>query len=291
VVIGFSFDRGAFQARDFPSGALVDHRVPAAPPETFDAALARAGLPLLCLDLVHAPTEGPVAAWLTAEMPMRSIGGIFGLPEGNAYGVRYTQTIVPRRCFDAVVFVAETTAARRSRERWSDPASAVLAMPENLELAGDGVPTGWEVVGADQARWCVLQASEERSPDGARTVRLARGPSALRWADIRLVQKVSAQPWRGKRVQFTVAIRTETGGLAGALLFIKSIASAGASGADLLASEIAQAASAERPMQLPAWTLCCVTADVPQEADTLMLGLAVMGTGAAWFGDLVFAPV
>jgi erythromycin esterase len=291
VVIGFSFGAGAFQARDFPFGALFDHRVAAAPPETFDATLAQAGLPLFCLDLAHAPADGEVAAWLAREMPMRSIGGIFGLPADNPYGVSYSRAIVPRRWFDAVLFVADTTASRRNRERPSGAAMPALAVPANLELAGDGVPIGWHVSGADPARACAVQASAARSPAGGRTVRLARGASAPRWGDIRLVQKVSAKAWRGKRLQIAATIRTETDGLGGALLLIKSIAHADGSSADFYAGEVMQAASTEQPMQSSEWTPSAVMLDVSPEADEVIFGLVMTGTGTAWFGDLVLAPM
>jgi hypothetical protein len=79
-------------------------------------------------------------------------------------------------------------------------------------------------------------------------------------------------------------------GLAGALLFITPIANAGGS-APTSTQARSRAASAEQPMQSPGWTRCDVTAGVPQDADTLMFGLMMVGMGAAWFGDLVFAPL
>jgi erythromycin esterase len=286
VVIGFAFDRGAFQARDFPFGALVDHRVTAAPPETFEAALAQAGLPLFCLDLAHALGEGPVAAWLASEMPMRSIGGIFGLPQGNEYGVSYTRTIMPRCCFDAVVFVAETTAARRNHER-SAAAAPALEAPANLELAGEGVPTGWRFVGAEHG--CASGVRHERAPSGARALRLSRAAGAPRWGDIRLLQKISARPWRGRRVSFAAALRTEVDRGGGALLLLQFMA--GGTGAQLYAREIALVASAEQPEPLPQWRRTVVAAGVPEEADALVIGLVMTGTGAAWFGDLELTSI
>jgi len=289
VVIGFSFDRGAFQARDFPSGALADHRVTAAPPETFEAALAQAGLPLFCLDLAHASGEGPVTAWLASEMPMRSIGGIFGLPEGNEYGVSYTRAIIPRCCFDAVVFVAETTAARRNRERWSAGAAPALAAPTNLELAGEGVPTGWRLVGAEHG--CALGARDECAPSGARALRLSRAAGAPRWGDVRLVQKISARPWHGRRVRFAAALRTEADRLGGALLLVQLIANGEGAGSDLYAHEIALATSSDQPMRSPSWTRAAVEADVPEEAAALVIGLVMTGIGAVWFGDVELASI
>ena len=58
VVVGTSFDRGSFQARDYPSGALADHRVASAVQDRFDAVLAQAGLPLFALDSCRRAARG-----------------------------------------------------------------------------------------------------------------------------------------------------------------------------------------------------------------------------------------
>ena len=207
VVIGFSFDRGSFQARAYPTGGLADHSVTAAAPNTFDSVLAQAGLPLFALDLANAPREGKVAAWLASEIPMRSIGGIYGFPKDNRLTVTYTDAIIPREHFDAVVFVAETTAARRNRPSRPGVGSGHRLQPSNLELSGDGVPAGWQTVDADRRYAHAIVVSEEPSPRGGRTVCISRD-APWRWGDGQLIQKISAQASRRKRLRFSAAIRT-----------------------------------------------------------------------------------
>jgi erythromycin esterase len=284
VVVGFSFDRGSFQARAYPSGELTDHNVTAADPNSFDAVLAQAGLPLFVLDLISAPRDGIVGAWLAAEIPMRKIGGIYGLPADNKFGATYTDVIVPRKYFDAVLFVAETTAARRNRPS-SSPNMVVLAAPANLELAGDGVPTGWQAMGTQ--RGYVHVASGEPSPRGGRTVRLSGDARTWRWADGQLVQKISAEGWQGKRLRFSAAVRTMGNGVGtGALLFLRFLPQSDGDESDFFVTPLVTHASSVQPVQSPQWTTLAVEADVPAAADLLIIGLAITGRGAAWFGDI-----
>jgi erythromycin esterase len=291
VVVGFSFDRGSFQARAYPAGGLTDHSVTAAVPNSFDAVLAQAGLPLFALDLAGAPREGTVAAWLASEIPMRSIGGIYGLQKDNKYGVTYTVAITPREHFDVVLFVAETTAARRTRPSFPDPALVVLPAPSNLELSGDGVPLGWQMVGADRRYVHATVVSEEPSPSNRRTVCLSRA-APWRWGHGQLIQKISAQAWQGKRLRFAAAIRTMASGVgAGALLFLKFLPKPDRDESDFFVIPLVTAASSAQPVQSTDWTTFAVEADVPEAAHSFMIGLAMTGNGAAWFGDLEFTSI
>ena len=289
-VICTSFDRGAFLARSYPTGVLADHTVPAAPPGSFDAVLAQAGLPLCVLDLAGAPREGPVGAWLAAEMPMRGIGGIYGFPSDNKLGVTYTNTIRPREHFDAVMFVAETTATRRNQPLVSPPNSAVLPAPSNLELSGDGVPTAWDT-GVHRSGAHTVTASQERSPRGGPTVRISR-EAPWGWGDGRLTQTISAQAFRGRRLRFSAAVRTaatEVG--AGALLYLRFLPKSDEGESVFFITPHASAASSAEPVQSPQWTTLAVEADVPETADMFVMGLMMTGNGAAWFGDLEFAAM
>jgi erythromycin esterase len=293
VVVGTSFDRGAFQARDYPTGALADHSVGPAAAETFDAVLAQAGRPLFALDLASAPHQGAVAAWLAAEIPMRSIGGIFGFEAHNRYGVVYAQTVAPRRQFDVVAFIAETTAARRNQPGPPRPPAPAQSEPTNLDLSGEGVPAGWRMVGGARRHAHVAGASDERSPSGGRTVRLARAAAPWRWGDGRLVQKIAAKTWRGGKLRFAAAVRTEVADLgAGALLFVTFLQEPDRSDeSDFFAAEIAVVASSEAPVRSAQWTTLAVETDVPPETECFLIGLALCGSGAAWFGDLQLTAI
>jgi erythromycin esterase len=290
-VIGTSFDRGSFLARGYPGGELTDHTVPAAPRGSFDAVLAQAGLPLLAFDLTGAPREGP-AAWLASEMSMRSIGGIYGFPSDNKLGVVYTHTIRPRDRFDAVMFVAETTATRPNRPSLPSSDSVVLPAPSNLELSGDGVPAAWQALGAHRKYLHVIVPPDVRSPRGGRTVRLSRA-APWRWGDGQLVQKISAQAFQGQRLRFAAALRTVAEGVgAGALLFLKFLPKPENDESDFyIIAPPATVISAAQPLQSPQWTTLAVEADVPETADTFVIGLVMTGNGAAWFGDIEFTAI
>ena len=289
VVVGFSFDRGSFQARAYPTGELTDFSVTAAAPGTFDFVLAQAGPPLFALDLANGPREGAVAAWLSSEASIRVIGGIYGFPKDNEYGVTYAREITPRENFDAVVFVAETTAARRNRPSLPSPNSVVLPAPSNLELSGDGVPASWRTLGTN--RKYAIVASEEPSPRGGRTVRISRD-APRRWGDGQLTQRISARAWQGKRLRFSAAIRTMATDIgAGALLFLKFLPKPNEDKSDFFVAPLATAASSPQPVQSPQWETISVEADVPETADSFVIGLVMTGNGAAWFGDLEFTAI
>jgi erythromycin esterase len=292
VVIGFSFDRGSFQARTYPTLELADHSVTAATSNSFDGVLAQAGLPLFALDLANAPREGAAAGWLASETSMRSIGGIHGLPQGNKLGVTYTDTIAPRDYFDAVLFVAETTAARRNQPHVPGPDLVVVAAPSNLELSGDGVPEGWQG-GAHRKYPHAIVVSEELSPCGGRTVRMSRD-APWRWGEGQLTQKISAQAGhrQGKRLRFSAAIRTVANDVgAGALLFLKFLPKSDRNESDVFATPIATVASSPQPLQSPQWATIAVEAALPEAADSIVIGLVMTGNGVAWFGDLEFAAI
>lgn len=288
-VVGTSFDRGSFRARAYPAGELTAHAVPAAPSGSFDAVLAQAGLPLFALGLADAPGDGTIAAWLASEMPMRSIGGIYGFPSDNKLGVVYTHTIRPRECFDALLFVAETTATRPNNPEPPGPAPVVLSAPSNLELSGDGVPAGWRQGGIVRKYAPTVAVSEAPSPRGGRTVRLSRD-APWRWGDGQLIQKISARAFQGQRLRFAAAARTVAEDVgAGALLFFRFLPKPDGDESVFFVTPLATATSAAEPVQSPHWATLAVEADVPETADTVVIGLVMTGNGAAWFGDLAFA--
>jgi len=292
VVVGFATGRGSFQARAFPSGALSEHQLPEAETNGFERALAQAGVPLFALDLRNAPRQGPAAAWLASVMPMRSIGGIYGFPKGNRYGITYTEAITPREHFDAVIFVADSTAARRNRPISANPSAAALPAPANLALLGDGVPAGWQAVGAQQQHPYAIGVSQEPSPRGGRSVCIRREIAPWRWGAGQLVQKISARPWRGQKVRFAGAVRTRTEGIgSGALLLLKFLGEADGDPSDFFASPLGVVASPAQPLQAPQWAIVALEADVPVAAEALTIGLAMTGNGAAWFGDLEWLAV
>jgi len=109
VVFGFAFNQGSFQAIR-QGGTLQDFTVPPAPPGSLDATLAAAGIPVLALDVRQAPTGSSLATWLSQPHKTRSIGALFSDESAD----NYLADLTVRDCFDVVLFVEKTTAARKN---------------------------------------------------------------------------------------------------------------------------------------------------------------------------------
>ena len=110
AVFGFSFFEGSFQAIGANGGGLRDFTVTGAPEGTWDAAFASAAIPMFALDLRKAPKEGPVAGWLKDKRQARSIGAMYREEEPATF---FYDVSLPEQ-YDAVLFVAKTTAARKN---------------------------------------------------------------------------------------------------------------------------------------------------------------------------------
>ena len=271
--VGFAFNQGGFRA----SGG--DYVVGPAPEDFLDSVLAATGIPLLALDLMHIPADGPVAAWM-AEMPFqRFIGADFN-PDNE---LLYAGWSDPRDLFDVLAFV-ETTTASRGIRRPSRVAGEIKSNkePTNLVLAsGTGTPDGWYVLN-DNVSPYVVAFEDGASPAGGRVVRIGRSSSTLPWGDGSLSQLFDAAPWRGRRLVFSAAMRADAPRIGtGALLVIGVYPKPG----KLLVAPVA-AMQAGGLVRSPDWVRRSAAVDVPADADTVQIRLAVTGNAAGWFGDL-----
>jgi erythromycin esterase len=283
LVIGFAFNQGSFQAHE-PGRGLVDHTVLPAPEGSLDRVLADAGVPMLLLDLAAVPADDPVASWLASRPATRYIGAVYS----DARAQEYLHSADPRREYDVLAFVETTTAARANRSgrrpAWSqsEPAPA----PTNLELAGCGnVPDGWTSSGNWRAHAHAVALSNEPSPVGGRTVCIARVSAPWRWGEGSLVQTFSAEPWRGKRLRFGGAVRTNVQGTgAGAQLYVE-VRLRPREGVtwQMPASGVAMIG---RPVQSPQWETHTIELDIPEAAHSIAIGMTLSGNGAAYFGDI-----
>ena len=284
LIIGFAFNQGSFQAIEWGRG-LVNHTVTAAPEGSLDCVLAAAGMPAFLLDLATAPAAGPVHDWLESRPLSRCIGSVYSAERAETY----LDAADPRHAYDVLAFI-ETTAAARPTEagRRSRPANRRLARAAtNLQLGGVGeLPEGWERSGSrGGAHAHRVALAEERSPAGARTVRIARVSAPWRWGEGRLEQKFSAEAWCGKRLRFSGAVRAEVRGPgAGAQLYIEVRPKPPEGVAWIMPA--AAMGMVDRPVRSPHWARYGVEVDVPDEAHSINIGLALAGNGAGWFGDL-----
>ena len=283
LVVGFAFNQGSFQATESGRG-LVDHTVPPAPEGSLDSVLAAAAIPTFLLDLATAPVEGRVADWLSSRPLSRSVGALYSAKNAEAY----LKSVDPRSAYDVLAFVAMTTAARAktSGRRPPQPTPKPASTATNLELAGSGsVPEGWTSSGSWRPHGHTIAVSDERSPAGGRTVRIARSSAPWRWGEGWLQQVFSAEAWRGKRLRFSSALRAEAEGPGtGAQLYIE-VEPKPPEGAtwSMAPSSVAMVG---RPVQSPRWVRYAVEIDVPDEAQSIVLGLAFTGNGEGLFGDI-----
>ena len=107
VVLGFSFNRGSFQAIGARGGGLQNFTVASAPSGSFDALLGAPGIPLFALDLRNAPPA------LRETRATRQIGAVFASENETNYSSRISVPAV----FDAILFVENTSAARPNARR------------------------------------------------------------------------------------------------------------------------------------------------------------------------------
>jgi erythromycin esterase len=104
VAFGFVWNQGGFGAVDY--GAAWTHQVGPEAPGGLGATFAQLGLPHAAFDLRAAP-RGAVASWFAAPHRFRDIGALFTSDEHMDEVTRLST------CFDAVLFIDRTSAARR----------------------------------------------------------------------------------------------------------------------------------------------------------------------------------
>lgn len=286
LVVGFAFNQGSFQAIESERG-LVVHTVPPAPEGSLDRVLAASGIPTLLLDLATAPATGPVADWLASPPLSRSIGSMYSAEHAE----KFFEPADPRRAYDVLAFVETTTAARpneagrRPRSLKREPA----AHAANLELAGGGdVPEGWYWSASRPVHAHAVALSDEVSPAGGRSVRIARASAPWRWGEGRLEQMFEAQAWRGKRLRFGAAARAEVQGPGAGAQIYAEVRPKPPEGVPWIMPATA-AAMIEQPVRSPQWQRYAVEIDVPEDAHSIVIGLALAGNGAAWFADIELA--
>ena len=91
-------------------------------------------------------------------------------------------------------------------------------------------------------------------------------------------------------MRFSAATRSATTDVgAGALLFLRFMPKPENEESGFYVTPLATVASGDEPLQSPQWTTLAVEAEVPEAADSVVIGLVMAGNGIAWFGDLAFA--
>lgn len=274
--IGSGFDRGGFQALA-STFVLQEFIVDSGGPETLDGALAETAAPVAIVPLTELPPDGPIADWFATTPYKRDITA--GYLE--ALGELYFRPIPVRDYYDALAWVATTTRARPTRyarDQLAPPPVAATAVNLDLEAHDREVPTGWfapvsnEVGGYQVRSTPAHQVGDDRSAVLFRDNQPGYGRN---YGELR--QRISAVPYRGRRVRLRAEVRAETGPGARVHLFARA--------------GVAYDGMHDRPITTSDWTAHELELTVPARATTLQFGLVVVGDGAAWIDDVSLTPL
>jgi erythromycin esterase len=278
VIFGFSFDHGEFQAMKYGAGSLQKMTVPPAPEGSLDALLAANAPPIAALDLRTA--GGAARQWLNEEQRTRWVGAVFDPSHEDVYLVR----VNPLDAFDALLFVAQTTAAhgRVTHASFVQPPPD----PKPLNLAFDEgkpgePPPGWKNNSlAAGYRALVTTAGCASGP----CVKVSRDAEQTRDGFGVLMQRVDATPFRGKKIRFRARIRSDIPAGASARLWLRVDRPKGVMGMlDNMADRL--------PGALPQWTELEAHGEVAPDAEAIAFGLLFTGDGTAWMDEAVLEVV
>lgn len=282
---GFSFDRGQFQARNGGGdGTLRAFRVGPAPPGSIPGQFAATGVPIAALDLRALPDTGLVAGWFGSLQARRFVGS--GFNENNPDSFWQLRPVPD--VFDALLFVGETTAARSTPTGRRGPSLPPIAdAPVNLSFE-DGLPGEWpagwiQPDGIARVEWNV-EISREDAVDGVQALTIERDSGPVYGETSGgLRQKVDATPYRGSRVTFRASVRIEDADPAASkgYLWLQVTRPAEPWSVPVLSEYMD-----DRPITAGDWREYEITADVPDEADVIWIGIAFVGPGRAWVDDV-----
>ena len=215
--VGFTFRRGRFRSKNWLSywnGEWLPFEVGAAPPNSIDAALGTAGLPVMALDLRAVPAAGPVRAWFTDEHPMHDIGAAFD-PVDPEFGIYLSPTSV-LDVFDVLIHVDRTTPIHFNVAHSTivdlDLGTAAPS-PANLDFSsgeiGNASP-GW-LARSYGGRLPMLPATAEivTIDGGGRALSLHPFKDDPEKVPV-IAQTVDATPYRGKTIKVSAWVRNDS---------------------------------------------------------------------------------
>jgi erythromycin esterase len=278
-VFAFAFNEGSFQSRELPissAGDLKAFTVAAAPRETFDSVLHAAGLKLAALK-VRGVEDNVLASWLSAPQRTREFGSAYApsaAPETYFREVRFPET------YDAVLYVDKTTAAVPNSPWVSvlPPLDAPMNGSFEERCGERSAPPGWSVERKSEEFGFEVVATHGGTGGecalSIRRVKHHRFGEAARGA----TQRLKATQYRGRTVTLDAMILTRLEQDGVAHLWIE------ASGNQQLGTRILDSSVISlRPGDRAAssWQRQELTLKVPDDADTLAYGLALVGGGEA----------
>jgi erythromycin esterase len=284
VVFGFAFNQGGFQAVEgpFPSeNGLRPFNVEPAPEGSLDAMLASAGLQSAAIDLRALPKDGPVAKWFSEPRATRNIGA--GYREQSATG--FLTKEVTAKLYDALLFVEKTTAARPVGKDDGPGPQQKLSAPSNTDFEIGEIgkpPADWQVRPKLRRYDFRIVTSEERPYSGKRSAMISRLPGK-HYGEVvgSFGQRLDATAYRGKKIRLRAAARADVSGT-GNVSWLRLSVSRKSFGPQATAFDSLD----KYPITSAEWRVYEIVAEVPQDADAISYGIALVGDGRAWLDSV-----
>src|SRR5262249_1397336 len=133
----------------------------------------------------------------------------------------------------------------------------------------------------------IVAFQDGASPASGRALRIGRSSSTLPWGDGTLTQSFDAAPWRGRRLVFSAAMWADAPHIGtGALIVIRVNPKVEQGNWFVLPIVAMQGGGLVRSS---GWVRRSAVVDVPADADSVEISLAVTGNATGWFGDLAVA--
>src|SRR5688572_368774 len=158
--------------------------------------------------------------------------------------------------------------------------TAQQAAPTNLDFetgAPGDFPKPWILSVAQQQPGITARIVNDEVYQGAQAVTLIREATAAPGASLNLLQLADATPYRGRRVRFRMAVKTEKASSPVQMwMRIEGPAPAGGSPPSLFLDSME-----DRPITSAGWRHYEIVTDVPAAAARIAFGAALVGVGRA----------
>jgi erythromycin esterase len=294
IVFGFAFNRGTFNASEYPVGynqyllfpsEMGVHPFTVGPYRSeinvsMDAMLAESGLKYAVVNLHALPKDGPVKKWFCEGQLTHIMGSAYmNRDSTRLLKIKFTEA------YDGIFFIENTTASHLNRSGKRSPAP-VLTGPVNTDFE-EGIPgkapVGWLVPDQSAAFDFSVTTSEYNPYAGERCAIISRQP-AMHYGEMygSLSQQIDATPYRGKKVRLRAAIRTEVSGQGNqAYLWLRVTKKFFGPAALCFYNNMA-----DKPITNSKWQVYEIVGTVSPDAEVIGFGLALIGNGQVWIDSV-----
>jgi len=167
---------------------------------------------------------------------------------------------------------------------------AQQAAPANLDFetgAPGDFPKPWILAVTQPQPGITARIVNDEFQQGTQAVTLIREATAAPGSSLNLLQLVDAIPYRGRRVRFRMAVKTEKASSPVQMwMRVEGPAPAGGSPPTLFLDSME-----DRPITSPGWRHYEIVTDVPAAAARITFGAYLVGVGRAWLDDASFAAI